>query len=116
MAPRRSTSNGGKTESDGRGVAQYLRELRYERQRIGEEYIRRAPRRIDTECRRAIERELGCDTGCVTRNVVVIPSRETESLSVRQPGSLHLWQEPLIGLFVLRVRRTLTLNQLPSSR
>jgi hypothetical protein len=40
-------------------VVQYLRGLRYERQRLAEEYVRRTPPQIDTDYRRAIEKELG---------------------------------------------------------
>lgn len=40
-------------------VVRYLGGLRHERQRLAEEYVRRAPRQIDTEYRRAIAKELG---------------------------------------------------------
>jgi hypothetical protein len=40
-------------------VVEYLRGLRYERQRLAEEYVRRTPPQIDTDYRRAIEKELG---------------------------------------------------------
>lgn len=55
-----SFSNGtGKLRPSKQQVVEYLQTLNYETRKIAEEYIRKAPKQIDTEYRREIEMKLG---------------------------------------------------------